>query len=66
MMDFYKGIMVGFLAFPSLIGILVMLSGKRPVVGYAKTAREAADRIMPMINSNDELREEIKNRLGID
>lgn len=37
---------------------------KKGVIGYAKTPKEAADMVMGMLNANQEVRNDVKNRLN--
>lgn len=53
-----------------IIGVFSMLAfmiwtafKKKGVIGYAKTQKEAADIMMAMLNANQEVRDDVKNRL---
>ena len=54
-----------------IIGVLSMFvcmvwiaSKKKGVIGYTKNAKEAADMMMNMLNSNKDVRDDVKNRLN--
>lgn len=59
---FIFGFIVGFL---SMLVLMFWTAYKnKGVIGYAKTPKEAADMVMGMLNANQEVRNDVKNRLN--
>lgn len=59
---FLLGWVVGFASM--LVLMFWIAYKKKGVIGYAKTPKEAADMVMGMLNANQEVRNDVKNRLN--
>ncbi len=59
---FLLGWVVGFVSM--LVLMFWTAYKKKGVIGYAKTPKEAADMVMGMLNANQEVRNDVKNRLN--
>jgi len=48
----------------SMLAFMIWIAEKKKgVLGYARTHKEAADIMMAMLNANQEVRDDVKNRL---
>lgn len=66
---FFFGYLLGFLTIPLLMFLYARKqkkSGMMGLIGVAKTSKDAADKVMQMLNSSPDVRDDVKNRLGVD